>query len=143
MNNETVTRGIFYCRDSAKMKVVARFKLHRGLTVKCSVISNKTYRYPLAVIYKIINGNRVQSIATVRDSRTEPIDDDWETIIAEIELSAIFRKETLTTSSDFSHLEIIYYLDKVENQDVIFQGDHVAIQIIHQWAFSHNVKRQT
>jgi hypothetical protein len=36
-----ITSGIFYCRDSAKMKAVARFKLHRGLIVKCSVIGNK------------------------------------------------------------------------------------------------------
>jgi hypothetical protein len=36
-----VTSGIFYCRNSTEIKVVARFKLHRGLTVTCSEIGNK------------------------------------------------------------------------------------------------------
>ena len=65
---------------------------------------------------------KLQSIATVKNSRTEPTDDDWETVIAEIELSSHIPTEAFDNISDFSHLEIIYYLDKVENQDVIFSG---------------------
>ena len=65
---------------------------------------------------------KLQSIATVKNSRTEPIDDDWETIIAEIELSSHIPKEAFDNISDFSHLEIIYYLDKVEKSRCYFSG---------------------
>ena len=65
---------------------------------------------------------KLQSIATVKNSRTEPIDDDWETIIAEIELSSHIPTEAFDNISDFSHLEIIYYLDKVKEQNIIFSG---------------------
>jgi len=45
-----VTCGIFYCRDSAEINGVARFKLHRGLTVTCSEVGNKNI--PLSVMGK-------------------------------------------------------------------------------------------
>jgi tRNA (adenine37-N6)-methyltransferase len=61
-------------------------------------------------------------IATVKNSRTEPIDDHWETIIAEIELADHIPTEALKNISDFSHLEIIYYFDKVKNDDIVFSG---------------------
>lgn len=65
---------------------------------------------------------KLQSIATVMNSRTEPIDDDWETIIADIELSNHIPTEAFDNISDFSHLEIIYYFDKVVKHDIVFSG---------------------
>ncbi len=59
---------------------------------------------------------KLKPIATVKNSRTEPIDDHWETIIAEIELADHIPTEALENISDFSHLEIIYYFDKVRNE---------------------------
>lgn len=61
-------------------------------------------------------------IATVKNSRSEPVDDHWETIIADIELADHIPTEAFDSVSDFSHLEIIYYFDKVKNEKVIFSG---------------------
>jgi tRNA-Thr(GGU) m(6)t(6)A37 methyltransferase TsaA len=65
---------------------------------------------------------KLQPIATVKNSRTVPIDDHWETIVAEIELAENVPTEAFESISDFSHLEIIYYLDKVKNEDIVFSG---------------------
>ncbi|MGG5210442.1 tRNA (N6-threonylcarbamoyladenosine(37)-N6)-methyltransferase TrmO [Chryseobacterium sp. MIQD13] len=64
----------------------------------------------------------LQPIATVKNSRTEPIDDNWETIIAEIELADHIPTEAFNSISNFSHLEIIYYFDKVKEEDIVFSG---------------------
>ena len=65
---------------------------------------------------------KLKPIATVKNSRSEPIDDNWETIIAEIELADHMPTESFDNISDFSHLEIIYYFDKVKNEDIVFSG---------------------
>lgn len=59
-------------------------------------------------------------IATVKNSRTEPIDDHWETVISDIELADHIPTEAFESISDFSHLEIIYYFDKVKPEDIVF-----------------------
>lgn len=64
----------------------------------------------------------LKPIAIVKNSRKEPIDDNWETIIAEIELADHVPSEAFSSISDFSHLEIIYYFDKVKNEDIVFSG---------------------
>lgn len=64
----------------------------------------------------------LKPIATVKNSRTEPIDDNWETIIADIELAEHIPTEVFDSISDFSHLEIIYHFDKVKNDDIVFSG---------------------
>ncbi|MBS1489160.1 MAG: SAM-dependent methyltransferase [Bacteroidetes bacterium] len=61
-------------------------------------------------------------IAYVKNSRIEPIDDNWETIVTEIELSDHIPTEAFERISDFSHLEIIYYFDKVKNEEIVFSG---------------------
>lgn len=64
----------------------------------------------------------LQSIARVKNSRTIPIDDFWESVISEIELEDHIPTEAFENISDFSHLEIIYYFDKVDNNDIVFSG---------------------
>lgn len=64
----------------------------------------------------------LRPIATVRNSRTIPIDDHWEGIVAEIELADDIPKEAFDSISDFSHLEIIYYFDQVKDGDIVFSG---------------------
>ena len=61
-------------------------------------------------------------IATVKNSRTAAIDDHWQNIVSEIVLADHIPTEALNSISDFSHLEIIYYFDKVENTGIIFSG---------------------
>jgi len=61
-------------------------------------------------------------IGRVRNSRTTPTDDFWETIIADIELADHVPTEALDHISAFSHLEIIYFFDKVKSEDIIYSG---------------------
>lgn len=65
---------------------------------------------------------KLKPIATVKNSRKEPIDDNWEEIIAEIELAAHIPTEAFNHIADFSHLEIIYYFDKVKPENIVFSG---------------------
>lgn len=64
----------------------------------------------------------LQSIAKVKNSRTEATDDFWEEIISEIELEEHIPTEAFENISDFSHLEIIYYFNQVDNNDIVFSG---------------------
>lgn len=61
-------------------------------------------------------------VATVKSARTAPIDDHWETIIAEIELADHIPTAAFDSISDFSHLEVIYYFDKVKEDDIVYSG---------------------
>jgi len=64
----------------------------------------------------------LKPLAIVRNQRTEPVDDNWENIISTIELAENIPTEAFENISDFSHLEIIYYFDKVKDTDVVFSG---------------------
>lgn len=61
-------------------------------------------------------------IATVKNSRKKPIDDNWEAIISEIELAEHIPIETLNSISNFSHLDVIYYFNKARKEDLVFNG---------------------
>jgi tRNA (adenine37-N6)-methyltransferase len=61
-------------------------------------------------------------IAKVKNSRSSPIDDNWAEIIADIELAEHIPTEAFTSISSFSHLEIVYYFDKVKREDIVFSG---------------------
>ena len=65
---------------------------------------------------------KLQPIATVKNLRLELIDDYWESIVAEIELADHIPTEAFENVSDFSHLEIIYYFDKVKKENLVFSG---------------------
>ncbi|MER3465482.1 MAG: tRNA (N6-threonylcarbamoyladenosine(37)-N6)-methyltransferase TrmO [Chitinophagaceae bacterium] len=59
-------------------------------------------------------------IAFVKNSRKEPIDDHWEEITSEIELAEDIPTEAFEKIELFSHLEIIFYLNKVDNDKIVF-----------------------
>lgn len=61
-------------------------------------------------------------VAVVKNSRTTPIDDHREEIVSEIELAEHIPTEAFDNISDFSHLEIIYYFDKVAPKEIVFSG---------------------
>lgn len=65
---------------------------------------------------------KINSVATVKNARTTPTDDFWETVISEVELADHIPTEAFDHISDFSHLEIIYYFDKVNPEDIAFAG---------------------
>ena len=54
----------------------------------------------------------LEPIAFVRNNRHEKVDDNWSEIISEIELIDSLPMESFDGIETFSHLEIIYYLDK-------------------------------
>jgi tRNA (adenine37-N6)-methyltransferase len=64
----------------------------------------------------------LQPIATVKNTRVDPIDDHWEAIIADVELADHMPTEAFNNISDFSHLEVIYYFDKVRDENIVFAG---------------------
>jgi len=64
----------------------------------------------------------IKSIAIVKNSRATPIDDHWTEIISEIELEDHIPTEVFNNISEFSHLEIIYYFDKVRPANIVFSG---------------------
>jgi tRNA (adenine37-N6)-methyltransferase len=64
----------------------------------------------------------LRPVATVRNSRIAPTDDFWGEVISDIELCDHIPTEAFEGISDFSHLEIIYFFDKVENREIVYSG---------------------
>ena len=64
----------------------------------------------------------LKPIATVKNSRLVPTDDFWGGIVSEIELADHIPTEAFNGISEFTHLEIIYYFDKVETKDMVYSG---------------------
>lgn len=62
----------------------------------------------------------LQPIAIVKNLRTVPTDDHWESIISEIELSDHIPNEAFDGILAFSHLEIIFCFHKVKSEDLVF-----------------------
>lgn len=62
------------------------------------------------------------SIGTVKNSRNDAIDDNWGDIISEIILSEHIPTEAFEGIEDFSHLEIIYYFDRVKKEEIVYTG---------------------
>ncbi len=61
-------------------------------------------------------------IAFVSNTRREPTDDHWGEIISDITLADHIPSDTLLNIEDFSHLEIVYYFDKVKQEDIRYSG---------------------
>ncbi|CAM3935384.1 MULTISPECIES: tRNA (N6-threonylcarbamoyladenosine(37)-N6)-methyltransferase TrmO [Paenibacillus] len=66
----------------------------------------------------------IKPIAYVRNSRTEIKDDQWGSIVTEIELVDDLNASSLEGISDFSHLEIIFYFDKVADDKIQYEARH-------------------
>ncbi|MBZ0203328.1 MAG: SAM-dependent methyltransferase [Ignavibacteria bacterium] len=57
-------------------------------------------------------------IAYVKNSRTEISDDFWGSITSEITLTDDFSEKALKGIEDFSHLEIVFYFDRLDNSKI-------------------------
>jgi tRNA (adenine37-N6)-methyltransferase len=58
-------------------------------------------------------------IAIVHSARKEPIDDGWDAIPARIELNpALFTADATAGLADFSHIEVVYFFDRVGDAEV-------------------------
>lgn len=58
-------------------------------------------------------------IGHVRGGRTEPIDDEWDSVDAMIELDEKrFGPEVVAGLDEFSHLDVVFFFDQVTESDV-------------------------
>jgi tRNA-Thr(GGU) m(6)t(6)A37 methyltransferase TsaA len=63
-------------------------------------------------------------IGKVLNERTEIEDDNWRNITSKIELNETIDKSSISGIEEFSHLEIIYYFDKVDDSKIITGARH-------------------
>ena len=67
----------------------------------------------------------LKAIGRVRCERKEPIDDDWDSFPATIELdTTVFRADALQGLEGFSHVEVLYVFDRVSEADVTSGARH-------------------
>src|SRR5271154_5421486 len=61
-------------------------------------------------------------IATITNKRDTPTDDFWGDTMSEITLLPHIPEEAFNGIEAFSHLEIIYYFDKADENKIVFSG---------------------
>ena len=66
----------------------------------------------------------IKPVAFVNNSRNEILDDNWGSIISTIELVETINESSLKGINEFSHLEIIFYFDKVSDEKIQFEARH-------------------
>lgn len=65
-----------------------------------------------------------EPIGKVNSSRKEMFDDNWDSEDTFIELDPVFSSEALMGLEDFSHAEIIFYMDKVDQNKIELTARH-------------------
>lgn len=61
----------------------------------------------------------LKPVGHVRGGRPEPVDDGWGAVRAEIELDALsFSPEALLGLAEFSHLEVVFFFDRVPEEKI-------------------------
>lgn len=63
-------------------------------------------------------------IGTVRGGRAEPIDDDWGTVTCQIVLDERWPADSLAGLDDFSHLDVVYVFDQVDEAKITVGARH-------------------
>lgn len=66
----------------------------------------------------------VVPIAAVRGGRVEPIDDDWGVVVSEIVLDERFPPDALDGLDTFSHVEVVYLFDQVDEGTITVGARH-------------------
>ena len=66
----------------------------------------------------------VQPLAWVRNARTEPLDDDWDEIVSQIELADGIPVDCLAGLEAFSHVEIVFLFDRVGDDEIVWTARH-------------------
>ncbi|MFJ6208185.1 tRNA (N6-threonylcarbamoyladenosine(37)-N6)-methyltransferase TrmO [Lysinibacillus sp. NPDC092081] len=66
----------------------------------------------------------IKPIAVVSNSRKVIEDDNWGDVISTIELTKDIHESSLKGIDDFSHLEIIFYFDKVADDNIQYEARH-------------------
>lgn len=63
-------------------------------------------------------------IGTVRGGRSEPIDDDWGDVVCRIVLDERWPADALAGLADFSHLDVVYVFDRVDEGKITVGARH-------------------
>lgn len=63
-------------------------------------------------------------IGKIINERTDIEDDNWGNVLSRIELNESIDDSSIRGLEEFSHLEIIYYFDKVDNTKIITGARH-------------------
>ena len=66
----------------------------------------------------------IKPIPFVKNNRKEIEDDHWGSIISTIELAEFINESSLKGINQFSHLEIIFYFDKVSDDKIQYEARH-------------------
>ena len=67
----------------------------------------------------------LKPIGFVRGGRSEPIDDDWDSVEAVIALDAAqFKPDATASLSDFSHIEVVFHFNRVPDDEVSSGARH-------------------
>ncbi|MCY9547466.1 tRNA (N6-threonylcarbamoyladenosine(37)-N6)-methyltransferase TrmO [Lysinibacillus xylanilyticus] len=66
----------------------------------------------------------IKPVAVVSNSREMIEDDNWGGVISTIELTKDMHESSLKGIDDFSHLEIIFYFDKVADEKIQYEARH-------------------
>jgi tRNA-Thr(GGU) m(6)t(6)A37 methyltransferase TsaA len=58
-------------------------------------------------------------IASVLGGRDQPIDDDWDSVFARIELDPVqFAADATSGLAEFSHIEVVFHFDRVPDEEI-------------------------
>ena len=66
----------------------------------------------------------IEPIAYVKNCRKELVDDDWGEIVSTIELADHIEGTSIAGIHEFSHLEIIFFFDKVDDKKIHYEARH-------------------
>lgn len=67
----------------------------------------------------------LKQLGQVHAPRTEVIDDFWGNTVSTLELDgSLFTPESVQGLTDYSHLLVVYYLDKVPDDKVLWSAGH-------------------
>ncbi|HHF2979040.1 TPA: SAM-dependent methyltransferase [Vibrio diabolicus] len=67
---------------------------------------------------------RLVPIGKVESTRSEMIDDNWDKENASIVIDVVFGAEALIGLSDFSHVEVTFYFNKVDKSKITMGARH-------------------
>jgi len=66
----------------------------------------------------------LHSIGSVHSERVDAIDDDWDSVGSWIELDEGIPEESISGLGDFSHIEVLYYFNKVDPGKISYGAEH-------------------
>ncbi|XOQ14626.1 MAG: tRNA (N6-threonylcarbamoyladenosine(37)-N6)-methyltransferase TrmO [Shouchella clausii] len=66
----------------------------------------------------------IEYIGHVRSPRTEMTDDHWGSVISEIVVNEKIPLSALKGLDSFSHLEIVFHMDQVDQNKIVYQDRH-------------------